>query len=181
MREIINEIKENKKFYCRFKEYNSGDILFNEGDEPKFIYILEEGNIIIEKSINDEKKEFKELAIISAPSFVGEMAIFSNAKRSARARILDKAKIIEIESSNFFRMIDDDLIFGTKILKEIIKIISLRISHTSKELALLYDISKKLSEEYLDEKEFISLVFFNFMGTCFDLEWFLFLLSLEKD
>jgi CRP-like cAMP-binding protein len=82
--------------------------------------------------------------------------MFEKTRRTARARAIADIKVYEIKRENFFEIIKKDEEIAVKIFSTIIKTLSLRLAHTSKELTLLYDISKHLSEEYNDEKEFLS-------------------------
>ncbi|HOJ86741.1 MAG TPA: cyclic nucleotide-binding domain-containing protein [Elusimicrobiales bacterium] len=138
------------------KTYKEGEIIFDEGEESDSLYIIDKGDVIIEKAINKEKTEFKDIAIISEGNFLGEIAMFEKTRRTARARAIADIKVYEIKRENFFEIIKRDEEIAVKIFSTIIKTLSLRLAHTSKELTLLYDISKHLSEEYNDEKEFLS-------------------------
>lgn len=160
MKEIIERIKKDLQLYSFIKEQEieENKIIFEEGEETSSLIIIEEGDIIIEKSINKEKTAFKELAYISAPSIIGEISLFETTKRTARARSLTKCKIIEISKRNFDEILNKKNDIANEILTNIIKILSLRLTHTSKELTLLYDISKHLSEKFTEEKEFLKTI-----------------------
>ncbi|MCX7641272.1 MAG: cyclic nucleotide-binding domain-containing protein, partial [Elusimicrobiales bacterium] len=122
------------------------------------IFILEIGNVIIEKSINKEKTLFKELAYISAPSFVGEIALFEEIPRTARVRATTTCEIIEISKESFKKILEHRPDLANEMLLFMSKTLSLRLAHTSKELTLLYDISKHLTETHTDEKELLTKI-----------------------
>lgn len=157
MKEIIQQILSDKEIskLVFIKTLPKDEIVFDEGDESTSIFLIEEGSVVIEKAINKEKTEFKELAYISAPSFIGEIALFENLKRTARARTLSECKMIEINQENFKEILRIKPDIAGKILFFISKTLALRLAHTSKELTLLYDISKQLTERYTEEKEFL--------------------------
>lgn len=140
------------------KMYNEGDIIFNEGDDTHSLILIKSGSVVIEKAINIEKTDFKELAYITSPSFIGEIALFEETKRTARARALTQVQVIEISREDFKKLISQNLNMATEILSEIIKTLAKRLSHTSLELALLYDITKHLAKTYTEEKEFLKNV-----------------------
>jgi len=154
IKEIINNPK--LKVFFMEKNYKPGDIIFEEGEESNSLYLIEKGDVIIQKAINKEKTEFKELAIISEYNILGEMAMFENIPRTARAKALTEVDVKVITKEKFFEIMKNEPEFSFNFFSFIIKTLSERISHTSKELTLLYDISKNLIVDYLEEKKFIS-------------------------
>ncbi|MBP7795463.1 MAG: cyclic nucleotide-binding domain-containing protein [Elusimicrobiales bacterium] len=159
MENLLNLFSDDEiKKYFILKNYQENAIIFDEDEDSHTLYIVSDGDVVIEKATNREKTEFKDLAIISRGSFLGEMAVFENSKRTARARALNNVSLFEITKEDFLGLIKSNPEMLARILILIIKTLSSRIAHTSEELTLLYDISKELSEEHRDEKEFISSV-----------------------
>lgn len=159
MHNFIEIFKKSEFFrYFTKKEYKKDDVIFNEGDDSDSLYIVEKGEIIVEKSINKEKTQFKDLSIISHGSLLGEIALFESSKRTARARALNDVVLYEIKKEDFFNIKKQKPEIALDIFTYIIQTLSIRLMHTSKELTLLYDISKELSKEYLEESEFISSI-----------------------
>lgn len=159
MENLLNLFSDDEiKKYFILKNYQENEIIFDEDEDSHTLYIVSDGDVIIEKATNREKTEFKDLAIISRGSFLGEMAVFENSKRTARARALNTVSLFEITKEDFLGLIKNNPEMLARILILIIKTLSSRIAHTSEELTLLYDISKELSEEHRDEKEFVSSV-----------------------
>ncbi len=161
MKNIIEKILSNEDIYnlLKLKKIQKDEIIFNEGDDSHSIYFITEGTVIIEKSLNESNSQFKELAYIDAPSFIGEVALFENIKRTARARAKTPCTLFELSKENFSIILEKNPTIANEILLEISKTTALRLAHTSKELTLLYDISKHLSETYTDEGEFLKNIF----------------------
>jgi CRP-like cAMP-binding protein len=154
---FIEEFIKNPKLkeFLIERKYSSNDIIFDEGEKSNSLFIIEKGDVIIQKAINKEKTEFKDLAIISDNNILGEMGMFENSPRSARAKALSNVVAFEITKENFFEIMKNNPEISFNIFSFIVRTLSHRISHTSKELTLLYDISKTLIIETIDEKEFI--------------------------
>lgn len=146
--ELLNEYFENKKI-------KSGEILFDENEQADKLILIRKGDILISKATNSEKTEFKELAILSEGDFIGEISLFETGKRTARALVLTDCEIYEISKENFLKLINTEKDIAINMLFNIIRTISVRLAHTSKELTLLFDISKLLVTNFTDEKEFI--------------------------
>lgn len=160
MKEIIETLisDNNISSFILRKNISQNEIIFDEGDDSHSIFLIENGNIVIEKAINRQKTEFKELAYISAPSFIGEIALFENIKRTARARTISECSLIEITRENFKKIFEIKPQIAGRMLFFISKTLALRLAHTSKELTLLYDISRHLAETYTEEKEFLQKI-----------------------
>ncbi|HSN99064.1 MAG TPA: cyclic nucleotide-binding domain-containing protein, partial [Candidatus Nanopelagicales bacterium] len=63
--------------FARFgREYQPGDVLFNEGESGDVMFVIQSGAVRITKEIAGEQKL---LAVLGPGEFVGEMAIL-NAK-----------------------------------------------------------------------------------------------------
>jgi signal transduction histidine kinase len=70
------------------------EILFSEGDEPDYLYLVLDGSIEILKS--DTSGQPKSIAFIHANDFVGEFAILDGGPRSATARAAGTTSLVGI-------------------------------------------------------------------------------------
>jgi CRP/FNR family transcriptional regulator, cyclic AMP receptor protein len=71
--------------------YKAGEIIFNHGDLPEHLYIVEEGVIDI---VLPAKGEEIILATLEAGSFFGELSVFDSHPRTATARATMDASLI---------------------------------------------------------------------------------------
>jgi uncharacterized membrane protein len=71
--------------------YNAGEIIFNHGDLPEYLYIVEDGIIDI---VLPAKGEEIILATLEPGSFFGELSVFDNQPRTATARATADASLI---------------------------------------------------------------------------------------
>jgi uncharacterized membrane protein len=71
--------------------YKAGEIIFNHGDLPEHLYIVEEGIIDI---VLPAKGEDIILATLEAGSFFGELSVFDSHPRTATARATGDASLI---------------------------------------------------------------------------------------
>jgi CRP/FNR family cyclic AMP-dependent transcriptional regulator len=71
--------------------YNAGEIIFNHGDLPEYLYIVEEGIIDI---VLPAKGEEIILATLEPGSFFGELSVFDSQPRTATARATADASLI---------------------------------------------------------------------------------------
>lgn len=143
-----------KKYFTR-KDYASGEIVFREGSAGDTLFLIDEGLVAIEKSLNKEQTEFKELAILSNGDFFGEISVIEEKKRSAQARAAAASALYEIKRSDFFAFTKEFPEEGMAVMSNIMRISLDRLQHTSKELTLLFHITKLLTKTYADEKDFL--------------------------
>jgi CRP/FNR family transcriptional regulator, dissimilatory nitrate respiration regulator len=81
------------------KHFADGEIIFMEGENSTYLYILLEGRVDIVKS-NSKLGEFF-LHSIVAPSMIAELATFERLSFPASARAVGGVKIIKIEFESF--------------------------------------------------------------------------------
>jgi len=73
----MNELLEQTEI----RQYNSGEVLFEEGDPPDGLYITVSGKLVVEKKGRDGK--YQRMAHVKAPETVGELALLDDTNRSA--------------------------------------------------------------------------------------------------
>ncbi|MEA3306536.1 MAG: cyclic nucleotide-binding domain-containing protein [Elusimicrobiota bacterium] len=147
-----------KEFFKTFKQnkYKAGDIVFKEGDAGSTLFILLEGEIVIEKKLDEEGEEFKQLAILSSGEFFGEMAVIEEKPRTAQARACADTLSYELNHADFFNFIKKQPETGIPFLVEITKTVLRRLQNTSNELTMLFDLSKFVMEDHDSSKEFLT-------------------------
>ena len=147
-----------KEFFKTFKkkEYAAGDIIFKEGSAGNTLLILIEGEVIIEKKLDEDEKEFKQLAFLSAGEFFGEMAVIEEKPRTAQARACADTVLYELNHRDFFSFIKEHPETGIPFLVEITKTVLRRLQNTSNELIMLFDLSKLVMEDHASSKEFLT-------------------------
>ncbi len=74
----------------------SGTTVFKEGDKGDALFVIENGSVMVCKSIEGDKQEI--LAEMEAGEFFGEMALIDNAPRSANVITLEPTKLYKISS-----------------------------------------------------------------------------------
>ena len=104
-----------------FKKYNSGEILFYEGDDPGILYILVDGVLRLYKT--DPKGNEIYIHQFVPTGLVGELACFENMKYPATARFITKGQVLKID----FKRLESDFFADPKISMEIIKSLTRKI------------------------------------------------------
>ncbi len=144
--------------YFKRTSYAAGDVIFKERSTGDTLYIIVDGEVVIEKGLDEEGREFKTLAILSAGDFFGEMAVIEGQVRFAQARASKDVSLYEVGRERFFSFITEHPGTGIGIFSAITRTVFRRLQHTSSELTMLFDLSRLLLERHASPAEFLRAV-----------------------
>jgi CRP-like cAMP-binding protein len=144
--------------YFKQNSYPADSVVFKEKSSGDTLYIIVEGEVVIEKAMDEEGREFKTLAILAGGDFFGEMAVFEGGARFAQARASKDSALYEVGRQQFFSFIKEHPETGMSILSEIMRTVSRRLQHTSSELTMLFDLSRLLLRQHKTPGDFLAVV-----------------------
>jgi CRP/FNR family transcriptional regulator, cyclic AMP receptor protein len=99
----------------RVIEVPAGHIIFNEGDPGGETYIVISGSVEISKRTSLSTS--KTLIVLKPGDIFGEMAIIEQKPRSATAIAVKSSKLLSLDESLFFQMIEKNPDFAVKVVK----------------------------------------------------------------
>lgn len=145
------------EFAKSFKQtrYEKDAVVFREKSEGDTLFIILDGGVVIEKKLDEEGKEFKQLAILSKGEFFGEMAVLEGGMRFAQARASVDTVLYEVKRDECFRFVKEHPEAGIGIFTEIMKSTSRRLQHTSSELTMLFDMANLIMADHPSAGEFL--------------------------
>ncbi|WP_027178627.1 Crp/Fnr family transcriptional regulator [Maridesulfovibrio bastinii] len=91
-----------KSFVPEIKQFQSGSVIFNEGDPGKVAYLIQEGSVNIVKRIKDKKNV---LATLSVGEIFGEMAVISSSKRTAGAEAVTDCSLTVLDAKLIYALL----------------------------------------------------------------------------
>jgi CRP-like cAMP-binding protein len=115
------------------KKFAVDDIIFDEGQTGRVMYILVEGAVEICKKTPDGKTLLK--LVNKKNEMFGEMALIDDLPRSASAIAVEPTSVYEINESNFEHLVKTNGNFAFKI----IQILSERIRNSNTRIGEFYD------------------------------------------
>jgi len=118
------------------RQYGDGDVIFQQGDTGKCMYVIQKGEIEVFVTNGDRKLTLRTLG---ANDFFGEMALFEKEKRSASARAVGEAHVLTIDKKNFLSGIHED----PSLAFRIVKTMSHRIRNLTDRLATYEDLASR--------------------------------------
>ncbi|MGE0545456.1 MAG: Crp/Fnr family transcriptional regulator [Kofleriaceae bacterium] len=112
------------------RDFAPGTVLFHEGDPGDFMYVIQDGEVEIRRSVGETERV---LAVLQPGEFFGEMAILNNRPRSATAVVKSDARLLVIAGKTFEAM----LRARPEIALRIIKALASRLENANQHIELL--------------------------------------------
>ncbi len=136
--------------------YKQGEIIFEEGSRGNSLFLVTSGEVKIEKRLDAEGREFKQLALFTEGAFFGEMALMEDQVRFARAAASADVTMLELEKTALFKWIEKQPVAAISFFVEMVRVISQRLRRTSSELTMLFDLSQSVLRTYPSSKDFLA-------------------------
>ncbi len=118
---------EKNPFAKFLTHFDSGHVLFHEGDDGDDMYIIQSGRVAIKKKV---KEGDTTLAVLEKGDFFGEMAILERMPRSATAEVIEEGDLIVISGETFGDMIKANPEIAVRMLRKQ----SIRLRETNRQL-----------------------------------------------
>jgi CRP-like cAMP-binding protein len=99
------------------RTFKKGEIIFNEGEEGKALYLLAEGEVEVVKTMKGWYKET--LAVFKKGRLFGELSFLSGKNHSALARATQDVKVYVLTRNQYDRLEKNDPVVTQKIMKVI--------------------------------------------------------------
>jgi len=99
------------------RTFKKGEIIFNEGEEGKALYLLAEGEVEVVKTMKGWYKET--LAVFKKGRLFGELSFLSGRNHSALARATHDVKVYVLTKNQYDRLEKNDPVITQKIMKVI--------------------------------------------------------------
>jgi CRP-like cAMP-binding protein len=114
---------------CRVIRVESGQRIFNEGDDGDEVYIVRSGRVRITKAISLEAH--RTLAVVGPGGIFGELAMVDSGPRSATAEAAESGEVLAIGRDSFERLIKDRSELGAKMLGRFAATLAERLRFTN--------------------------------------------------
>lgn len=117
------------------RSFETGEALFEEGDEGEAFYVVDAGEVEI-------RKGGKTLAVLRDGQMLGEMALFEREKRSAAAVATRPTSVYEIRNDDFLSFLFEHPEPGARFLLESVQEMSRRLRSTSAYLTTVFETGR---------------------------------------
>ncbi len=90
-------------------ELNANEVVFYQGDEPDYYYIVSSGHCVVSRS-GEGAGATTELARLKAGDAFGEEALIANSVRSATVRMVEDGLLLRLDQRNFKSLLEESLV-----------------------------------------------------------------------
>lgn len=126
---------------CHALHLERNEILFHEGDEPAYFYILVKGSVRISRIIPGMGEEA--LAILGPGSYFGEMEIFEPIPRAAQAMAHEQAcDLLAIRIADLHQAMHEDRELTISLLWNFVLTLSERLRNTNDKVMATFALAK---------------------------------------
>lgn len=116
--------------------YSANEFIFYQGDPGIGLYIIQEGEVVIERLINENIK--LEMARFTRGDFFGELALLDEDTRSASAIAVKDSRLAVIFKPDLDEFIEKYPRKGLNIIQGISQIIARRLRNVNQDFVKLY-------------------------------------------
>lgn len=123
--------------FFELNKYSKGDVVFKEDDPGDFVGLVVSGKLEVKKQTEFEGKQVI-IALLSKGALVGELSIFDRHKRSATVEAVDETTMLIMRNDKLDALMQEYPCTGIKILKGLLKILSLRLRKATERLTHIF-------------------------------------------
>jgi CRP/FNR family transcriptional regulator, cyclic AMP receptor protein len=118
-------------------DYPVGAVIFKEGDAGDFIGFVVSGKLEVKKQTEFKGNQLI-IALLSSGALVGELSIFDQHKRSATVEATEDTTMLILRNTSLEALIHQHPYTGIKLLKGLIRILSLRLRKATERLTTIF-------------------------------------------
>ncbi len=138
----------------REEEYRAGEIIFEEGESARNLYIVKGGEIALETQLDlgpHVAPKLITIEVLTAGEVFGWSALVKPHVLTLSARCVRTAKVIVIEGAALRRLLDSDARIGQKVMARLADIVASRLKETREKLRDFW-AGGELALEYTPEE-----------------------------
>jgi CRP/FNR family transcriptional regulator, cyclic AMP receptor protein len=118
-------------------DYPAGSIVFKEGDPGNFIGFVISGKLEVKKQTEFKGNQLI-IALLTKGAMVGELSMFDKRRRSATVEAVEDTSLIIFRSEAMESLMQQHPYTGIKILKGLIRVLSLRLRKATERLTNIF-------------------------------------------
>lgn len=127
---------------ARRTHFKAGAVIFEEGERGDALYIVERGELVIEKRPLTPGAPSLATLTFGARQFFGELSLIDAGPRAAAARTLEATDLIILKRSAFLRLVSTDARLAAKLFRSLMSILGPRVRQMNRELVALYEAGR---------------------------------------
>ena len=126
------------------EKFAQGDVVFDEGSASDRFFIIREGEVEIGKSTDRGAGLYKLIAVLVSGEFFGEMGVFMDQARTARAVAKTELSLISIKREALTGLFAKNPESAFAMMGFISSVLMRRLGDTTRELAAVYETGRRV-------------------------------------
>jgi len=123
------------------------DVLFDEWEKDSFLYIVLEGELDIDTSLQSLDKKYKKLWSVKSGGIIGEASLSHSEEKQVRIIARSESKVLKIDGrKDFPNFIKEHPDLGYQILIEIIDMSNKRLLQANKQVTANFEVNNAISK-----------------------------------
>lgn len=114
------------------KGYTAGEVVFQEGEPGKGLFIVLEGSVDIVRAAGQKEQT---LVTLGPGASFGEMALIDDLPRSATVRVVTASRLLILYRTNFEALVEGDRAIALAVMRNLLKMLAAYVRHTNALLA----------------------------------------------
>jgi len=118
--------------------FETGDLVYKEGDLDKGMYLVQEGEVVIEMKSIDQG--YAPVLNIGRGQLFGWSSLFPGQAKRARARVLKDTRAFLIDGERLNYLFETDHVLENVVMRQMIKLVGERVYATRQKLVECPDV-----------------------------------------
>lgn len=120
----------------RLRDFDEGDVVFRQGDAAQHVYLIVYGNVSLE--ICAAGAGCQQILTLAPGELLGWSSVLEQLSYTARARVLDTTRVVEINVAQLLTICERDPQFGYELMRRTALALAKRLSATRMQLLNVY-------------------------------------------
>jgi len=117
--------------HLHMRLFGAGDIIFNQGDEARFFYMLKDGKILLEVDISDVISV--SMGAIKAGFCFGWSALLPGSQYTSTAVCVEPCEVMSIAGEDFLTLMEKDHSMGYRVMQIVASILKSRLERRTEQ------------------------------------------------
>src|SRR5262245_66402293 len=116
---MATEPSESDRLHARFgRRFDTGDVIFREGEQGTEAYLLEEGRVRLIKKVRGVERS---LMVLKPGDLFGESALLTGAPRSSTAIALSGGLALALDQATLQNMLEHNPAVASRMVKQLVR------------------------------------------------------------
>ena len=128
--------------FSRMATFESGDVLFHEGEPSEEIYLVANGTVAVEVGLlGRQRRRRATIETVRRGQCVGWSAGVGSAKYMGTANVVEPTTVVTINGKAIRSLFEEDPSLGLRVMRKLVELARSRLTHTTERLANILSVA----------------------------------------